>query len=133
MGTTKGRREAAVLFFLIFLLGGVFGGLGSHLWDQRVLGQQLANSNAKPTRQQIVAESTRELQLTANQQNQLATILENTHTRWEALYAPLSEQKEQIRLEGRAQIRAMLTPEQQLKFDEMIHRIDEQRRKDAGH
>ncbi|HXQ25575.1 MAG TPA: hypothetical protein VN822_04130 [Candidatus Acidoferrales bacterium] len=130
--TKKRRREAAVLFFVVFLLGGVFGGVGDHLWDARVHGEQLATSNVKASRQQIIADSTHQLELTSDQQNQLAAILENTHVRWQALYAPLDAQKEAIRQEGRAQIREMLTPEQQAKFDAMMQRYDEQRKKDAG-
>jgi len=128
--TKKGRREAAVLFFIVFLLGGVFGGVGNHLWGARVWGEKPSASPAKVTRQQIVIESTRELQLTPDQAAQLATILENTHNRWQALYAPLDTQKEQIRQEGRAQIRAMLNPEQLAKFDQNIKQYDEQRKKD---
>ena len=131
--TKKGRREAAVLFFLVFLLGGVLGGVGIHLWGARVWGEKPAAPPAKVTRQQIVVESTRELQLTPDQAKQLATILENTHNRWQALYAPLDAQKEQIRQEGRAQVRAMLNQEQLAKFDQNIKQYDEQRKKDAGH
>ena len=37
----------------------------------------------------------------------------------------------EIRNEGRANIRAMLTPEQQTKFDDFLKRLDEQRKKEA--
>jgi Spy/CpxP family protein refolding chaperone len=129
MGTNKARREAAVLFLVVFLLGVVLGGLGGHLWGERVWGGQPAPVNTRPTR---VAQFTRELQLTSDQQKQLVSIIDDTRGKLAALYAPLDPQWEQIRQDGRAHIRAILTPEQQVKFDDLMRRIDEQRKKDAA-
>jgi Spy/CpxP family protein refolding chaperone len=133
MQTTKARREAAALFFVVFLLGLILGGFGNHLWAERVWGGQPlpAPVNAHPTRTEVIAQCTRELQLTPDQQTQLASIIDDTRSKWSALYAPLDPQREEIRKEGRAHIRAILTPEQQVKFDDFMRRIDEQRKKDA--
>jgi len=131
MATTKARREAAALFFVVFLLGVLLGGVGVHLWGGRVLGE--ANPvNTNPNRAQVIAQCTHELQLTPDEQKQMIAIIDDTRAKWAALYAPLDPQKEQIRLEGRAHIRAILTPEQQVKFDDFMRRIDEQRKKDAA-
>jgi Spy/CpxP family protein refolding chaperone len=132
MQTTKARGEAAILFLVVFLLGMVFGGLGNHLWGQRVWGEQPAPVNIHPTRDQVIAQCTHELQLTPDQQKQLISIIDDTRAKWNALYAPLDGQREQIRQDGRAHIRAILTPEQQVKFDDFMRRIDEQRAKDAA-
>lgn len=131
MATIKARREAGALFFVVFLLGMLLGGVGVHLWGERVWGGQPAPVNTKPTRDQVIAECTRELQLTPDQQKQMIAIIDDTRSKWAALYAPLDPQKEQIRQEGRAHIRAILTPDQQLRFDDFMRRIDEQRKKDA--
>ena len=132
----KARREAAMLVFIVFLLGALLGGVGGHLWDERVLGQQLgqqpAPSKAKPSRDQVVANLTRELQLTSDQQKQLGSVIDDTRSKWQTLYAPLDAPREQIRQEGRANIRAILTPEQQLKYEDFMRRLDEQRKKDAA-
>jgi hypothetical protein len=130
MATTKAKREAAALFFAVFLLGALLGGVGVHLWGQRVWGES-GPVNTKPTREQAIAECTRELQLTPDQQKQMVAILDDTRAKWEALYAPLYPQHEQIRLDGRAHIRAILSPDQQLRFDDFMRRVDEQRKKDA--
>jgi Spy/CpxP family protein refolding chaperone len=132
MATTKARREAAALFFVVFLLGVLLGGIGVHLWGQRVWGES-GPVNTKPTREQAIAECTRELQLTPDQQKQMVAIIDDTRSKWAALYAPLDPQKEQIRQEGRAHIRALLSPDQQIRFDDFMRRIDEQRKKDAEH
>jgi len=131
MATTKARREAAALFFVVFLLGVLLGGVGVHLWGERVLGEPKP-VNTNPNRAQVIAQCTHELQLTPDEQKQMIAIIDDTRAKWAALYAPLDPQKEQIRLEGRAHIRAILTPEQQVKFDDFMRRIDEQRKKDAA-
>ena len=132
MATNKARREAAILFLIVFLLGMVLGGLGGHLWGGRVWGEQPAPVNTRPTRSEVIAQCTHELQLTPDQQKQMIAIIDDTRAKWAALYAPLDSQHEQIRQEGRAHIRAILTPEQQVKFDDFMRRIDEQRKKDAA-
>jgi Spy/CpxP family protein refolding chaperone len=131
MATTKARREAAALFFVVFLLGMLLGGVGVHLWGEHVLGGP-APVNTNPTRAQVIAQCTHELQLTPDQQKQMIAIIDDTRAKWAALYAPLDPRREQIRLDGRAHIRAILTPEQQVKFDDFMRRIDEQRKKDAA-
>ncbi|MGC2418767.1 MAG: hypothetical protein WA434_13550 [Candidatus Acidiferrales bacterium] len=131
MATTKARREAAALFFVVFLLGVLLGGVGVHLWGERVLGETKP-VNTNPTRAQVIAQCTHDLQLTPDQQKQMIAIIDDTRAKWIALYAPLDPKREQIRLDGRAHIRAILTPEQQVKFDDFMRRIDEQRKKDAA-
>jgi Spy/CpxP family protein refolding chaperone len=131
MATTKARREAAALFFVVFLLGVLLGGVGVHLWGERVLGEAKP-VNTNPTRAQVIAQCTHELQLTPDQQKQMIAIIDDTRAKWAALYAPLDSKKQQIGLDGRAHIRAILTPEQQVKFDDLMRRIDEQRKKDAA-
>jgi Spy/CpxP family protein refolding chaperone len=125
INTNKTRREAALLVFVVFLLGLLVGGVGNHLWGERVWGKQNAVHSGPPSREQVVNDFTRELQLTPDQQKQLGSIIDDTRAQWDA-------QHEQIRQQGRAHIRAILTPEQQPKFEQFMHRIDEQRKKDAA-
>jgi hypothetical protein len=130
MATTKAKREAAALFFVVFLLGVLLGGVGVHLWGERVWGGTVP-VNTNPTRAQVIAQCTHELQLTPDQQKQMIAIIDDTRAKWAALYAPLNPQWEQIRLDCRARIRAILAPDQQVRFDDFMRRIDEQRKKDA--
>jgi Spy/CpxP family protein refolding chaperone len=129
---SKTRTEAAALVFVVFLLGVLVGGLGGHLWGERVWGHQGPIHAGPPSREQIVSDLTHELQLTPDQQKQLGSIIDETRTQVRALYAPLDGQHDQIRLQGRSRIRAILTPEQQPKFDAFMQKIDEQRKKDAA-
>jgi len=130
MKNLKARLEAAALFLVVFVLGATFGVLGAHMWAQRVSGEA-APINTKPTRDQIMQDLTQRLQLTPDQQKSIAAAIDETRARWQALYAPLDAPREQIRQEGRAKVRAVLTPQQQVKFDEEMRQLDEQRRKEA--
>jgi hypothetical protein len=134
MRSNNARIEAAALVFVVFLLGILLGGVGDHLWNERVQGQEqlAAKPNTKPTRDQVINDLTQRLQLTPEQQKQIAVTIDDTRAKWQALYAPLDGQHEEIRQQGRAGIRAALTPDQQVKFDDFLKRLDEQRKKDAA-
>ena len=132
MPNNKARREAAALVFLVLLLGIVVGGIGDHLWRVGAAGRQPTVPNTKPTRNDIISDLTRQLELSADQQKQIGAAIDDTRAKWQALYAPLDAPREQIRQQGRANIRAVLTPEQQVKFDELLRRLDEQREKEAA-
>jgi Spy/CpxP family protein refolding chaperone len=136
MRTNNARLEAAVLVFVVFVLGILLGGVGGHLWDERVEGQVQAQNaaqlNLKPTRNERVNDLTQRLQLTPEQQKQVGAVFDDTVSKWQALYAPLDSAHEQIRQQGRANIRAILTPDQQVKFDDFLKQLDEQRKKNAN-
>jgi hypothetical protein len=136
MRTKNARLEAAVLVFVVFVLGILLGGVGSHLWDERVEGQVQAQTaaqlNLKPTRNERVNDLTQRLQLTPEQQKRVGAVFDDTVSKWQALYAPLDAAHEQIRQQGRANIRATLTPDQQVRFDDFLKQLDEQRKKNAS-
>lgn len=129
MENSKTRGEAAILVLVVFVLGVLLGGLGNHLWGERVWGH--STPPGPPSHTQIVSELTSELQLTSDQQQQLSAIVEDTRAKIHAAYAPADAQREQLRQQGRARVRAILTPEQLPKFEAFMARIDEQRKKEA--
>jgi Spy/CpxP family protein refolding chaperone len=127
MQNTKTRSEAAVLVIVVFLLGALLGGVGTHLWSERVSGNVIMPGH--PTRDQLVSSLTRELQLNAEQQQQLGVIIDDTRAQIQVVYAPADAQREELRQKGRSRIRAILTPEQKPKFEAFMHNLDEQRKK----
>lgn len=62
----------------------------------------------------------RELTLTPQQRTQVETIMQNSHQKMDVVYAQANDQMEDIRKATRTQIRLLLTPEQQTKFDQWI-------------
>lgn len=129
MEATKTRSEAAILVLVVFLLGALFGGTANHLWGERVWGKQVP----PPPRstQQIVTDMTSELGLTAGQAQQFGAIIDDTHGQIHADYAAADAQRDQIRNAGRDRIRAILTPEQRPKFEEIMRKLDEQRKQNS--
>ena len=65
MQNTKTRREAASLVTIVFALGVLLGGLGTHLWGERVWGHQ----TAPKSRDEIVSRLTHEVDLTPTSKN----------------------------------------------------------------
>jgi hypothetical protein len=129
METNKTKREAAVLVFIVFLLGLLVGGVGNHVWDEHVQGRENQVPGARPPRNQVVGELTRELELTSDQQSQLGAIIDQTRAKWDALEAPYQPEHERIRQEGRQRIRSILSPDQVKKYDAFMQHLDEQRKK----
>ncbi len=128
MENTKTRREAALLVIVVFALGVLLGGIGTHLWGERVWGHQMAPKS----RDAIVARLTHEVDLTPEQQKQVTAIVDDTRAQWKALYAPVDAQREQIRQQSREKLRALMTPEQTLKLEAFFRQLDEQRKKDEA-
>jgi len=127
MKSGKTRLEAAVLFLVVFALGVTFGTLGNRVWNQRVSGEPAA-VNAKPAHGQVMQDLMKTLApLTPEQQERIDAVIDDTRAQWQAL----EDSREAIRQQCRANIRATLTPEQQVKFDEFMKRLDEQRKKET--
>lgn len=126
MENTKSRREAAFLVIVVFALGILLGGLGTHLWGERVWGVQ----SVPKTRDEIIGRLTHEVGLTPEQQVQVTAIVDDTRAQWRALYAPVDAQKEQIRQRSREKLRALMTPDQKVKLENFFRQLDEQRKKD---
>jgi Spy/CpxP family protein refolding chaperone len=130
MAATKARSEAAMLVAVVFVLGVLLGGVGNHVWGERVWGVRADVPNPQP--KHLSAELTQDLQLTPDQQKQLHVIIEESQAKWRALYSPLDAQRDKIRAESHDQMRAILTPEQQPKFDTFMKRLEEQRKLDEA-
>ena len=143
MGNNSTSRKAVGLVVVVFALGIALGAVGTHQWDARVIASQ--QSQQHPDRVKQLKE---ELQLTPEQASKVDAILSENrgkyraldaqrHAEWDPKYAPLNKQNHaewdpqyaQVRQQGRDNIRAILTPEQKVKFEAFLKRIDEERQK----
>jgi Spy/CpxP family protein refolding chaperone len=123
------NRKAVLLVAVVFVLGLILGGLSTHLAADRLgVGHQKGGRDSSRT----VEELTREMNLTPDQQKQLAATLDETRGKYQAIYEQYRPQIEQVRREGRQKIRSFLTEEQLPKFEAWLQRIDEARRKKNG-
>ena len=62
----------------------------------------------------------------------MGAIVDDTRAKIRTAYVPADAQREELRQQGRARIRAILTPEQLPKFEAFMQRLDEQRKKDEA-
>lgn len=122
------NRRAALLVAVVFLLGIVLGGLVTHLWGERLMRQY----SERHHREEVVRRLTRTLDLTPDQQKQLAAILDDTSGKYHALYEKHRPEYEEVRHEARVHIRAILTPEQLPRFEDFVRRVDEERRNEES-
>ena len=118
------NRKAVYLVIVVFLLGLALGGLTVYLQPEQ-FGLAYGRRGSGRTVEQL----TRELNLTPEQQQKLAATLEETRSRYQAVYDQYRPQIEQARQEGRQKIRAFLTAEQLPKFEAYLQRIDEARKR----
>jgi hypothetical protein len=121
------KSKAAALVFSVFLAGVIVGGLAVHLFGERMFSTGASPSSSTLTSQEYMNTLDRQLALTPAQHAQISGILDNTVAEYNRIYSPTITQIEQARQQGRQNIRAALTPGQQVKFDAYIHQLDEQR------
>lgn len=141
MSNTSTSWKAVGLVIIVFVLGIALGGVGTHEWDARVIASQQQHPS-------IEKQLRDELQLSPDQATKVDAILSDFHTKshgldaqqhteWDPKYAPLNKSRhaewdpkyDQLRQQGRDSIRALLTPEQKVKFEAFLKRLDEERQK----
>ncbi len=137
MDANRTSRKAVVLVLLVLLLGIALGAVGMYLTGPRVWGaraeSQPQNASRRERRARLVEQLTQELNLTADQQKQLDTILTDMQAKYQALHEQIAPQSEQVRQQGREQIRGMLTAGQKPKYEDFLRRLDEERKKKTAH
>jgi Spy/CpxP family protein refolding chaperone len=131
METNEGSRKALLMVFVVFVLGIALGSVGTFVVSSRAAAARpqatLAHNPAR-----TMAMYTRDLNLTADQQNQIQTILNDMRSHYLALHEKLDPEYEQVRQQGRERIRQALTAEQRPKFEDLLRQIDEDRRQRNG-
>jgi Spy/CpxP family protein refolding chaperone len=119
------KRKAVLLVIVLFVLGISLGSVGAHMWDAHVIadhGHHRASDELKE-----------ELQLSPDQAKQFDQIMTDWRGKFHALdgqeHLEWDPKYDAIRHEERNNIRTILTPDQKVKFDAFLKRIDEERQK----
>ncbi len=125
MDAKQGSRKAILLVALVFALGIALGGVGTYLMTSRVHAAvpQVAHTPAN-----AVAILTHDVNLTGDQQKQIETILTETQARYAEIHRQADPEYEQARQQSKERIRQILTAEQKPKFEQVLRRLDEERR-----
>lgn len=105
-----------------FLAGGALGFTANRILDR-------GKSARHDGRESMSARVARELSLTSDQQKALDSLMERRREQIRAVYSPIRPQLDSLDKVGReisdsahAQVRRILNPEQQVKWDAMRHR-----------
>jgi hypothetical protein len=136
----QSRRAAVLLVIAVFVLGIALGVLGTYLEGYRVFGAAMIHRTRpdhspaaqQRERQARVEQMTKDLSLTPDQEQKMDAVLTQMSATYAGIHQQSSAQMDQARKQGRDGIRAILAPEQVAKFDEMMRKMDEERKKQQG-
>jgi Spy/CpxP family protein refolding chaperone len=131
MSDTAATRKAALWVGAVFLLGAALGGVLGYLFAHRPVNAANPPLSEPARRAQRVTELTKELSLTPQQAQELNAILLHWHGETKTIHDQTDAQIEAIRQKGRNEVRSILTPEQQPKFEDFLKRFDEERKRNA--
>jgi Spy/CpxP family protein refolding chaperone len=129
--SSAARRKAALWVGVVFLLGAALGGVLGYLFAHRPVSAANPPLSEPERRAHRVEELTKELSLTPQQAQQLDGILLRRHTEAKAIHDQTDAQIDSLRQRGRAEVRAILTPDQLPKFEEFLKRVDEERKRNG--
>ena len=123
--TGRTRLKMWLVLVAVFVLGSVTGAALTGLYRSR------ASSDRPEAREKAMHERFEkmrsELNLTEDQTKAVRAIIDETRNEYRALRTELRPRFEEPRQKARARIRALLTPEQQQKFDGIVAQQDAQR------
>jgi Spy/CpxP family protein refolding chaperone len=133
MSEPSAARKAALWVGAVFLLGAALGGLLGFIFARHSVSasSSLVNEPEPVRRARRVEQLTRELSLADAQRQQLDAILMDWHAETKTINDQHDAQIGEIRRKGRNEVRAILTPEQQPKFEEFLKRLDEERKRNG--
>jgi len=119
------RLKVWLVLLVVFVLGSITGAALTGLYRSR-------SGADRPERamHERFEKMRSELNLTDEQTKSVSAILDDTRNEYRSLRAELRPRFEEPRQKARTKIRALLTPEQQQKFDALVAQQDTQREND---
>jgi len=116
------RLKVWLVLVVVFILGSITGAALTGLYRLRAGSDRSARNP-----QQRFEKMRSELSLTDEQTKAVSAILDEARNEYRALRGELRPRFEEPRLKARTKIRALLTSEQQQKFDAIVAQQDAQR------
>ena len=129
------RQKARLWLGLVFILGAAIGGVFGYSFAHRSYAatQAPAATLSEPERRaKRVAEMTKEVGLTPEQSTQIDQIIHQAHDEMKTIHEKSDADVDVVRQRAREQMRSLLTPDQRPKFEAMIQRMDQERKKQQG-
>jgi hypothetical protein len=125
MENSSVQRKAGVLVAAVFFLGAIFGGVGTHYWEVRANGGH--SVSGFPKHAEIMKQLTLQVGLSDEQEMQVGAVVDDIRTKMHELSQQQKPQSDAIRADGRQRIRALLTADQQPKYEKFLQQLDADR------
>lgn len=122
----KNRLKIWLVVLGVFILGCVTGASLDSVYRMKASGDRGAE-HGRRDRKDSFEEMKRDLNLNDQQATEIRAILDQTRSEYRQLRTEVGPRYDAIRQQGRTRIRALLTPEQQQKFDAKIAERDAKR------
>jgi hypothetical protein len=129
------QRKAGLWLALVFLLGAAIGVVFGYSFGHRsyAAGKPAPPPLSEPERRaKRVADMTAEIGLSAEQSAKMDVIIRETHEEMKTIRDKAEADVDVVRQKARQRMRENLTEEQKPKFEAMVRRMDEERKKQAG-
>jgi Spy/CpxP family protein refolding chaperone len=123
------RRKARLWLGLVFILGAAIGAVFGYSFAHRSYASTQVTLSEPERRARRVAEMTKDVGLTPEQSTQIDQIIHKAHDEMKAIHEKSDADVDVVRQRAREQMRALLTPEQKPKFEAIIQRLDQERKK----
>lgn len=123
------QQKASFWLALVFVLGVALGGVLGYAFAHRSYAAGPTQPTAEQRRMQRREQLVQEVGLTEEQQKQVTAILDEAQVSYKSIHAVSDPQVDAVRQKSRDKIRQILTPEQKPKFEDFIHRLDEERKR----
>jgi Spy/CpxP family protein refolding chaperone len=125
------RRKARLWLGLVFILGAAIGAVFGYSFAHRSYAStvQAVTLSEPERRARRVTEMTKDVGLTPEQRTQIDQIIHQAHDEMKAIHEKSDADVDVVRQRAREQMRALLTPEQKPKFEAIIQRLDQERKK----
>jgi len=121
-----------LVILVVFVLGGVTGASLNSLYRSRALASRGEGGPRGPHGPDQMLEKMRsDLNLNDQESQQIRAILDDTRNQYRSLRTEVRPRYDTIRQQARARIRAVLTPEQQKRFDAIVAERDAKREEDG--
>jgi Spy/CpxP family protein refolding chaperone len=125
-------RKARLWLAVVFLVGAAIGGVFGYSFGHRSYAATVTTSKplSEPERRaKRVAEMSKEIGLTTEQTTKVDEIIRGAHQEIKGIRDSAEKNVDVVREKARNEMRGMLTDEQKPKFEAMVQRMDEERKK----
>lgn len=131
MTETTVRQKAGLWLAVVFVLGAALGGVLGYAFAHRSYASERTVLSAEAKRAQRREQLTRDVELTPEQQKQVAAVLDQAQTEYKSVHDVMDPQIEAVRQKTREKLRSLLTLEQKPKLEGFFRQLDEERKRNS--